>query len=219
MSETASLPLADTSDMLGLHQVFRDALSVAPRLVGPVAAGDTDRADVVGSYYDNVLRLLQAHHEGEDELMTPKLVARNPDQADTIQRIADQHHPVLSGIEAGLTGVASWRSNPSAAAGEALVSTLGALDSALTAHLDEEERVVLPIAAGCMNVAEWGELPGHGLKMFTGDKLWLILGLIQEQMTPEQVAQMEAHMPPPLLEFWTSAGRSMFGAFAADLRR
>lgn len=219
MSETTSLPLADTSDMLGLHQVFRDALSVAPRLVGTVVVGDADRADVVGSYYDNVLRLLEAHHEGEDELMTPKLVARNPGRAETIQRIADQHRPVVSGIEAGLAGVVSWRSGPSAASTSALVSALGSLEDALTAHLDEEERVILPIAAGCMNVAEWGELPGHGLKMFTGDKLWLILGLIQEQMTPAQIDQMEAHMPPPLLEFWTTAGRSMFDSFVADLRR
>ena len=49
-------------------------------------------------------------------------------------------------------------------------------------------------------------------------RLWLVMGLIQEQMKPEQVAAMESHMPPPVREFWTTQGRSQFEAYVADLR-
>ena len=74
MADSITAPLADTSDMVQFHRVFRDALSSAAPLVGSVAAGDIARADVVGSYYANVLALLKSHHEGEDELVWPKLV-------------------------------------------------------------------------------------------------------------------------------------------------
>ena len=33
----------------------------------------------------------------------------------------------------------------------------------------------MPIAAKYVNVAEWGQLPAHGLQHFSGDKLWLFV--------------------------------------------
>ncbi|MCW2599835.1 MAG: hypothetical protein JWM02_1664 [Frankiales bacterium] len=218
MSEFDQIPLADTSDMVGLHRVFREALSAAPTLVGSVAAGDRSRADVVGSYYANVLSLLHVHHEGEDELLTPRLLDRSPADAATLARIAAQHGGVLEGIAAAEGGLATWQAEPTAAAREALTGALATLDAQLSAHLDEEEQVVLPIAARHINAAEWGELPGHGMRHFGGDKLWLILGLIQEQMSPEQVAIMEAHMPPPVAESWTQTGRGLFRDYIDELR-
>jgi hypothetical protein len=65
---------------------------------------------------------------------------------------------------------------------------------------------------------EWGELPSHGMQHFAGDKMWLIIGLLQEQFSPEQVAMMESHMPPPVLDFWTSQGRPQFQAYIAEVR-
>jgi Hemerythrin HHE cation binding domain len=219
MTAPAELPLADTSDMIGLHQVFRDALGSAPAFVGQVADGDAARAELVGSYYANVLDLLHGHHAGEDELMTPRLLERVPESAATIARIADQHQTVLVAVANAEAAVTAWRTDPSAHRRQAAVAALVRLDAELAPHLDEEEHHVLPIAAQCINVAEWGQLPEHGMKSFRGDKLWLILGLIQEQMTPSQKAAMEAHMPPPLLEFWVGPGQLMFQECIADLRR
>jgi hemerythrin-like domain-containing protein len=218
MTTPNSLPLADTSDMANLHEVFREALDAGPRFVATVAPGDAARAEVVGSYYDNVLRLLHGHHEGEDELMTPKLIERLPEHAEVIQRIGDQHHAVLGAVSDAESGIAAWRADPSAINRDSAVAALAALEAVLTPHLDEEEAVLVPLAATCMNVAEWGALPEHGMKTFTGDKMWLILGLVQEQMTPAKIAEVQAHMPPPLLEFWTNQGEGMFNGFVTELR-
>jgi hypothetical protein len=84
--------------------------------------------------------------------------------------------------------------------------------------LDEEEQIAMPIAAKYINVAEWGELPGHGMANFTGDKLWLIIGLIREQMTPSQLADMDTHMPPPVADFWANSGQHLFTDFVGELR-
>lgn len=218
MTTSAPLPLAETSDMIALHRIFRDALAGSNRFVGSVADGDTDRAELVGSYYANVLELLHSHHEGEDELLTPRLLERMPEQAPTIERIAQQHQAVLAAVEAAEQAIATWRAAPSGDNRESAMSALAALQAGLTPHLDEEERVVLPIAAQCIDVAEWAQLPEHGLKTFGGDKLWLINGLVQEQMSPEQRASMEAHMPPSMLAQWNESGCEMFRSFITALR-
>ena len=218
MSAPVDLPLADTSDMVGLHRVFREALAAAPSLIGGVAAGDAARADLVGSYYANVLSLLHGHHEGEDELLTPRLLERAPDSAELITRVGNQHRTVLGALDSAEAAVAGWRADPSDAARAGALASLATLEAALTPHLDEEERDILPIAAQHINVAEWGELPAHGMRTFTGDKIWLILGLVQEQMTPAQQARMEANMPSPLLEFWNGQGRDLFTGYMAELR-
>lgn len=219
MSDIAALPLADTSDMIGVHRVFRDAMAAAPRLIAAVKPGDIARAEVVATYYSNVLAMLHAHHEGEDELMTPKLLQRCPERADVISRIASQHHGLVDAVKAVERQIPGWAENPSIETGAKLAAALATVGAQLTIHADDEEREILPIAAQHMNVAEWGELPGHSMRTFSGDKLWLVLGLVQEQMTPEQVARMEANMPPALADFWTGTGRRLFQEFIADLRQ
>lgn len=218
-SMTSTLPLADTRDMLGLHQVFRDALAGSSHLVGGVADGDRVRAELAGTYYDNVLRLLHAHHEGEDELMTPRLVERcTPEEAEQVRAVADMHQDVTDDLAAAEASVTAWRRSATAYDRDEAVALLTRLNATLVSHLDEEERIVLPIAAQHINVAEWGELPAHGMRTFTGDKLWLIIGLVQEQMPAPAIANMESHMPPPVLDMWQSPGRRMFADFAAQLR-
>jgi hypothetical protein len=204
---TSPPPLADTSDMIGLHRVFRDACRLGPAMIRDADTADAARIETVGTYLDNVLRLLHVHHESEDELMTPRLLDRGA-----------QHESVLASIGAAERAIAGWRSRPTADTAAVAVETLGALHVELIRHLDDEEQIVLPIAARHLTAPEWGELPGHGMRAFSGDKLWLVLGLIQEQMTAGQIAQMEAHMPPPLAEFWTGPGRPMYTEFAGALR-
>jgi Hemerythrin HHE cation binding domain len=218
MADTPTLPLADTSDMASLHRVFRNALNNAPRLVGP-AAGDGERAEMVGSYYDNVLRLLEVHHDGEDQLLTPRLVARaTPDECADVTRIAQQHVAVLADIAEAEAQIGSFRATPTSDNAATLGDALTTPNASLVPHLDEEEKRVVPIASKYINVAEWGELPGHGIGNFTGDKLWLILGLIREQMTDAQRANMDEHMPPPLAEFWAQSGQQMFTDYVGALR-
>lgn len=218
MSDSATIPPADPSDMIALHNVFREALDAAPGFVGSVHPDDTERTEVVGDYYSNVLELLRSHHNGEDVLLTPRLVERCPERAEEIRRIAGQHEPVEGMLEAAAALVPPWRTDPTAERAGELTGALANLRSGLVPHLAEEEEALLPLAVQYMNAAEWGEFPAHGLQHFQGDKVWLILGLIQEQLTPDQVAEMEAHMPPPVVEFWTGAGRAMFVEFIGRLR-
>ena len=218
MNDSATVPLAETSDMIQFHQVFRDALGSAAPLVGSVAPDDEARVEMVGTFYANVLALLRGHHEGEDELLWPKLIERAPEEADTIRRIAAQHDNVLTSLDLAETRLGVWREDPRLDNGAQLAAALATLGAVLATHLDEEERTILPLAARHITAPEWGALPAHGMQHFSGDKRWLVLGLVQEQMRPEQIDVMESHMPPPVRDFWTTAGRAQFRSFIAELR-
>jgi len=218
MSATA-LTRPDTRDMLAVHRVFREAFGMAPQLIGSVPGEAADRVAAVAGYYSDILAFLHVHHEGEDELLWPKLVARCPDEAAVISRIAGQHEGVLSALQTAESHLDAWRTEPTTDNAATLAAALITLAVGLGAHLDEEERVILPIAADHLTIEEWAELPAHGMKNFKGERIWLVLGLIREQMTDEQRDAMDAHMPPPVREFWVNIGVPQFTTFIADIRR
>lgn len=214
---TVDRPRPDTQDMLAVHQVFRDALAAAPLLVGEVAAGDAARAAQVHSFYANVLSFLHGHHSSEDELVWPLLTVRCGRAAAEVERIAAQHGALDPAIERAEVLLAGWAATPDPALGAAVQHALAQLRELLVAHLDEEEEVVLPLAAEHLTLEEWEALPAHGMKSFTGDKLWLVIGMLRDRMTQEQRDQMLAHMPPPLAEFWQSVGERTYRDFLTEL--
>jgi hypothetical protein len=218
VNAASTLDRPNTQDMLGIHQVFRDAFALAPALVGSVCNDRSERVAPVASYYANVLAMLHAHHEGEDELIWPKLLERAPEQAELITRMQSQHGGLLEALNEAEARLATWTGDPDIDHGAALAASLATLGVLCAAHFDEEERKILPLAAECITIEEWGELPGHAMRTFTGDKIWLVLGLVQEQMPPQARAEMEANMPPPVREMWQGGGRAQFESFITALR-
>lgn len=203
--------------MIGLHRVFRNAGADGPDLIR--TADTAERTALVASYLTNVLSLLRSHHEGEDEIVTPRLKDRaSASEVADVERIAAQHEPVIALIDAAHQALSAWESDPSPARADHAAASVIALNDGLTPHLDEEEAVVLPIAGRYLTAPEWGELPSHGMRTYAGDKLWLIMGLIREQMTAQQIANMDAHMPPPVKEMWEGMGQRSFTEFAGQLR-
>lgn len=205
---TAATP-PDTTEMIAVHNVFRDVLGAAPDLVGKVAADDSHRTELISNLYVNLLDFLDGHHSGEDQLVFPRLVSRRADDAREVERIAAQHRHVDNAVAASTAALGEWSAGE-AAARDRVVAALTDLCATLVAHLDEEERALLPMCAESLTAPEWGELAAHGMQTFGGDKIWLILGLIRERFTQEQRDRMLANMPPPAVEMWTGFGEQAF---------
>ncbi|HEX6538573.1 MAG TPA: hypothetical protein VF155_05280 [Candidatus Dormibacteraeota bacterium] len=54
---------------------------------------------------------------------------------------------------------------------------------------------------------------------FNGDKLWLILGLIFEQLPPEVVTTLlTSVLPPPVVDMWEGSGKAAFADFMGRVR-
>ena len=207
MTSAAAKP--DITEMVVVHDVFRDTFSAAPTLVGEVALDDGERVELLRNLYDNVIAFLVGHHEGEDELIYPLLLDRAPEKKDLIQTVNAQHEEVHAVIDTTSAAVAAW--SPGDEASQAAAgSALAALGERLRVHLGDEEREMLPICEEHVSVEEWGALPGHVLRTFTGDKVWLILGLIRERMSQDQRDAMLQKMPPPVVEMWTGFGENAF---------
>ena len=206
----------DVTEMVAVHRVFRNVFDSAPRLIGSVDDGDRSRAAIVASFYANVLEFLRVHHEGEDELMFPKLIERAEDP-DLVRRIADEHHGVENKLAAANATAAEFAASGSAATGAQLILDLAALEETLVPHLDHEEAELLSVVERHITLEEWGELPGHAMGSFRGDNLFLILGLVREQMTPEQNERMFEEMPPEAVEAWKAVGLDAYKATVSAL--
>ena len=213
-----STPTIDVSDMYAVHQVFRDAFGSGAQMVSSVGEEEIERQILVKDYLSDVLALLAVHHEGEDELVWPLLRERAPEHTALIDEMESQHHQIHADLDRAEAALAAWSEHPDESTSAALAAALDAVDATLVPHLDREEQEILPVAAATMTAEEWGQLPQHGTTHFRGERIWLILGLIREQMTPEQLAHMDAAMPPPAVEFWQTAGQGMFDDFVGRLR-
>jgi Hemerythrin HHE cation binding domain len=216
VAESASVR-PDTSDMPAVHKVFRVALASGPEFVAS-AEGDDDRRALIANYYANVIAFLEAHHDGEEVIIFPRLIERAPDHRTTVDRAARQHAEVVGLMEAVGARLRSWEANGDSEQLE-MVRSLAALDDALSPHLDEEEAQILPLAGEYLTAEEWGSLPGHGMANFRGDKIWLIMGLIRENFTQEQRDMMLSTMPPPARQMWESVGEASFDQLIAQVRK
>ena len=210
-------PRPDTSDMTAVHQVFRSSFAAAPAFVASTR-GDDARRSLIADYYANLLAFLEVHHEGEEQLVFPQLTERAPDSRALVARMAAQHADVVRMLNDAKAAQASWVKHGDDAA-VAAADSLVALAEALQTHLDEEEALILPLAEEHLSMEEWGALPGHGMANFSGDKVWLILGLIRENFTPAQRDDMLEHMPPPARAMWETMGESSFAAMIAEVRQ
>ncbi len=208
----------DTSDMLIPHGAFRTAFTSAPAIIDAVRAGDAERAALVGSYLDNVLRFLDAHHGGEDALLWPKLADRCADASALLGRMETEHEGIHDARERVGALLADWMDSADTATARRLVDAFATLNATIDVHFREEEAEILPLASRHMSDDEWGQLPGHAMAHFTGDKVWLVLGLVFEQMTPEQRVMTLRHMPPPVVEMWTGSGSAAFDEFISSVR-
>jgi anti-sigma-K factor RskA len=210
-------PLTDTSDMVAAHDALRHSFASAPAYVGSVSPGDADRAALVGSYYANVLAFLTVHHGSEDVLLWPRLLERLPDDAALVRHVSDQHSVVHAAIADAESAVATWTDDPDSANAAALLASLRGVEEPLVAHLAEEEAKILPLAARALSPAEWGEIPAHAMQHFSGDKMWLVQGMVRDNMTQEQRDSMLAHMPPPAVDFWVGTGEGLYKAYLDEL--
>lgn len=219
MTEVQAAPKPDTTDLFAVHKVFRDALNDAPALIGETEPGDIQRTAVIASYYDNIMRFLKVHHQSEDDLIWPKLMERAPTRTGLVKGLIAEHEQIHLSLERANHEIPRWATSADPDAGRDLTAALAELSNGLIPHLDQEDADIVPLCAEYLTAEEWGEMPGHALASYDGDKVWLILGLIRENMTQAQRDAMLAHMPPPPRDMWINSGQAAFHEFIAEVRR
>ena len=90
----------DVRDMAIVHRTFRKASQEAARLVRAAPAPSPARVTFLADHIDFGIMMLHVHHEGEDELLYPKLIERVPDQAPMTEQVDHEHQTIKTALDA-----------------------------------------------------------------------------------------------------------------------
>ncbi|MGW1609362.1 hemerythrin domain-containing protein [Streptomyces sp. NPDC002285] len=189
-----SEPMADVRDMYMAHRMFRREFRLLPQLVRDVRPGDTERASLVADHADKICAILDAHHEGEDEVIWPLLLARGGERSAAIVPVMEkQHH----GIHEALTTVSSlfpaWRAT--ARGGEELAAGTDALVDRLVEHMAMEEAEILPLAKQYVTATEWAQFGEHAFSTVPKKTLALGFGMVMYEGDAEVIKEVLSNAP------------------------
>src|SRR6516162_2128559 len=141
MSESQPI---DVRDMAIVHCTFRKGYAEAALLVRAQPAPPPARVTFLADHIDFLVEALHIHHEGEDELLYPKLIERLPEQASMTEEVEHEHELVKAALDTVSAACTTWRNGPSIETGEALAVALDDLNSVAERHLDDEEQKIVP---------------------------------------------------------------------------
>jgi hemerythrin-like domain-containing protein len=204
-------------DMVVVHRAFRRELRVVPELVRDVLSGDTGRSAVVANHLHLCLEGLHLHHTGEDEHLWP-ILAERTDAHDLLQRMEGDHAAVAEALDRIETVLARWEFEARPAVGDELAANIDDLRTTLIAHLDDEERLVLPLAARHLSQEEWSSIGQSTVAKMSRKQLPLMFGMVMEDATPEERVEMLGVLPPPVRLLMRTWGARQYARYVRTVR-
>ncbi|WP_235618782.1 hemerythrin domain-containing protein [Embleya scabrispora] len=208
----------DTREMAVIHRGLRRESRLLIELIGAVEPGDTARAKVLAEHFDLYRLGLHGHHTGEDELLWPPLLARVDLEAELVLRMEAQHERVAGSLAAAEQSATAWAAGAGVAERDALVAALVEHRAALIEHLDDEEGELLPLAQRLLTAAEWHALGEHFVESTPKPQILLLLGIVLEDATDRERAQMLGGLPLQARLIWYVMGRPMYARMVRRVR-
>lgn len=204
--------------MVVVHRAFRREFGLLPRMVRAVPGGDRGRAGLVATHARSLIDALQHHHEGEDALIWPRLHVRTEVPQALVYLMESQHAALAELMR--LTGAMldDWAASASAARREELAVVLDNLAAALTEHLDDEERCVLPIVARTLNEDEWEAVATRGMEGIPKADLVVFLGALLEDATAAERTDFLKKLPPQGRLLYRLVGERRYRTYVTALR-
>jgi hemerythrin-like domain-containing protein len=190
-------PLVDVRDMVVVHTALLREFRLAPDAVVHTRVGDRRRAQAVSRHLQLLCDLLHHHHKGEDTLLWPHLRARTPTTQTAIFDEIDAQHTELDGALHRVHDLRSaWADVPDDTRGSPLTAALAELHHRLSAHLDLEERAVLPLAAAYLTTAEWLAVGEAAVAEIPKTALPLVFGMFAYEGDATVLRGMLSAAPP-----------------------
>jgi Hemerythrin HHE cation binding domain len=214
---SASQPI-DVRDMAIIHRTFRKTYDDSARLVRAAAAPSPGRVTFLADHIDFGIAMLHVHHQGEDELLYPKLIERVPQQAPMTEEVEHEHQLVREALDAASAACATWRGRRSAETGEALAAALDQLNAVAQRHLDDEEQKIVPLAAVTLTQQEWDAVGKHGVAQIPRNKRGIAFGMILEPLGEADRAYMMRVLPAPVRMLYPFLIERPWNKYAATLR-
>ncbi len=139
------------------------------------------------------------------------MVRERVDLADaSVDRMEHQHREIDAAVHEVRARLDPWAAEPTAEASAGLATSLGRLLDVLVPHLDEEERDVVPLIAGCVTEEEWEEFGHKAFEKFQPAQWLIAMGQLLEVATPDEAAAMFATLPLPVRVLWHTIGKRQY---------
>ncbi|GAA0274669.1 hypothetical protein GCM10010302_10310 [Streptomyces polychromogenes] len=199
-----------TREMAMIHQVFRRESRLLAELVQDVRPSDTARARVLAEHWRQYTVGLHAHHTGEDEMLWPVLLPHLDLDAEQVLAMEAQHHELTEGMDEVQVLMDRWQARALPEDRDELAEALRRHHRQLCAHLDEEEREVMPLVALHVGEEDWRAVGERGLAETPKDRLLIALGAILEDCPPEERREFLARLPVPARVLWKLLGQRQY---------
>ncbi|MFD8996555.1 hemerythrin domain-containing protein [Streptomyces abikoensis] len=199
-----------TREMAMVHQVFRRESRLLPELVQEVRPADTARSRILAEHWRLYSVGLHTHHTGEDEMLWPVLLPHLDLDAEQVLAMEAQHHALTEGIAEVQRLMNRWQARALPEDRDELAEALRTHHRQLCAHLDEEEREVMPLVALHVSAEQWHAVGERGLAETPRDRLMIALGAILEDASPEEREEFLARLPLPARVLWRLLGQRQY---------
>src|SRR5262249_6530503 len=208
----------DVRDMAIVHRTFRNVYEESARLVRAAPVPSPGRVTFLADHIDFGIAMLHIHHEGENELLYPKLIERVPEQAAMTEQVDPEHQLIKTALDEASAAGTAWRQRPSAETGEALAASLDHLNEVVQPHLDDEEQKIVPLAAVTLTQQEWDALGKDGVAQMPRNKRGIAFGMIINPLTQPARAYMKHILPAPVRMLYPVLIDRPWKKYAATLR-
>jgi hypothetical protein len=162
---------------------------------------------------------LHHHHAAEDELVWPLLMYRVPARRDAIARMAQQHAGIAAAIDSVQSDAVDWTTTVDGPTSRRLQDSVAELINLVVEHLDEEERVAVPVIEEHLTRAEWKATTDRGASFLsTRPVLGIVLGgLVLECASPAERRSFLAGVPAPQRMLLKLLGRRLASSYRRKL--
>ncbi|MGK5534224.1 hemerythrin domain-containing protein [Streptomyces sp. URMC 129] len=147
-----SLPKAHQTMILAHRAMLRDLDRIARTAAALSAKPDAERVGHLRTYARRVTQIIEHHHQGEDEVLWPRLSERGADPA--ALKLLQQEHEELEESQTRLSE-AIERLGEDGTGGDELSAAARATHDLLRTHTADEERELLDRLAPALDAALW----------------------------------------------------------------
>lgn len=124
-----------------IHAAVRRDVARTEQALRGLADGDAARARQVRAAWQNLVRELTHHHEAEDEVLWPFLLARGVD-GDLLHQMESEHGAMKQALASASSAIDEVAAIPSSANAAAAADVVARSSEVINQHLDHEERDV-----------------------------------------------------------------------------
>lgn len=201
------------SGFLLAHSAFRAEFGLLARVVA--SPRDAAHAALIEDQIDFLLGYLHHHHTDEDVWLWPLLRARAPHAEPVLDALEQQHQDIDPQV-----AVAADRGRPAAERARALRR----LDEMINRHLDDEERIAVPLVLEHITAAEWNAQGEEVVRSYDRERVPTLFGWTCAHGDPAMVRLSMPSYPLPVrvlfrLVWWPRYRRRHELLYGAPLRR